>query len=259
MGKLLDLTDQKFGRLTATRLAGRDGNRIMWECLCECGTHKLVRGSHLVSGATISCGCYRKDMMTTHGLYKHPLYHVWGGMNSRCNDSNNKAYKNYGGRGVTVCDRWRDFKNFYTDVLPTYSSGLEIDRIDVNGDYCPENCRWVTPQQNNMNRGANLRSTSVFKGVSWNLNAKKWTAKIKKDGKGKHLGYYTDEGDAARAYNKAAIELFGEYAHLNDLGITMNQLNTNGTPHSLEDCYEAILIDAGIDLEIEWEEPLDND
>ena len=79
-------------------------------------------------------------------------------------------------------------------------------------------------------------------------------SKDREDGKGSHLGYYTKEEDAARAYNKAAIELFGEYAHLNDLGVTMNQLDTNGTPQSLEDCYEAILIDAGIDLEIEYED-----
>ena len=158
MSKALDLTGQRFGRYTVLEKAPkRASGGTYWVCKCDCGNVREVSTAHLRRGDSKSCGCLRADtcgqMFTTHGLSKHPLHKVWEAMLERCDYPNNKRYRNYGGRGITVCDEWRDdFKTFYDwSIAHGYAEGLTIDRIDVNGDYEPTNCRWVTwkDQSNN--------------------------------------------------------------------------------------------------------------
>lgn len=227
MAKVIDLKGQVFGRLTVLSEEGKASNgNIVWKCQCSCGNTKNIVGGSLRKGDTTSCGCLRderiKETNTKHGLTKHPLYRVWLGMKDRCYNEKFKQYQDYGGKGVTVCDSWKySFENFYSDVVEKYRKGLQIDRIDNNGNYEPDNVRWVTPQQNTMNRGGRLNCTSKYKGVYWDEEANKWRAGIQKSGKVYRLGMFTDETEAAKAYNEKAKELFGEYANLNKIGEDM--------------------------------------
>lgn len=158
----LDLTGQRFGRLTVMKEAGRTADgRIRWQCLCDCGNITETPSTKtLRNGTCRSCGCIQKERPNkqTHGKSHTKLFAVWNAMKQRCANPNVKSYANYGGRGITVCKEWvGDFQNFYSWAISKgYKEGLEIDRIDVNGNYKPNNCRWVTSQKNNNNRQNNL-------------------------------------------------------------------------------------------------------
>ena len=170
MSKLIDLTGQKFGRLTVIgRAENTRTGRARWFCLCECGSETVVTGYCLSGGKTQSCGCYQKDQIkefnrvnkVTHGGCvgsRTRLYRIWSGMKQRCYDKNYHSYNDYGGRGVGVCVEWMDnFESFRTwAMLHGYADNLSIDRKDVNGSYSPDNCRWATEKQQNNNQRSNV-------------------------------------------------------------------------------------------------------
>lgn len=155
MPKVIDLTGQYFGRLEVIRYDHTEKSGKYWLCHCECGNTKVIKGSLLQNGHTRSCGCLVKErgheMLTKHGLYNvNPkLHNVWNSMKERCNNPKHHAYENYGGRGIKVCDVWQhDFKAFLEwSMANGYAEGLTIDRINVNGNYEPSNCRWATQKQ----------------------------------------------------------------------------------------------------------------
>ena len=151
-----DLAKQRFGRLYVLNKSKEDIQRkssfIMWHCLCDCGNEVDVRSQDLRNGKTKSCGCLHKDIVSTHGLSRKRLYHIWIDMRSRCNNKKLKCYHNYGGRGIKVCEEWEDYQNFHNWAINNgYNDKLTIDRINVDGNYEPNNCRWSTKieQENN--------------------------------------------------------------------------------------------------------------
>ena len=147
--KKLDLTNQKFNRLTVLELSDKRGKKVMWKCRCDCGNITFVETCNLRGNRTKSCGCYKMDGLlsrsTKHNQRHTKLYEVWKGIKQRCLNSNHKAFKNYGGRGISICDEWKDnFSSFYNWAMQNgYSDELSIDRINNDGNYEPNNCRWV--------------------------------------------------------------------------------------------------------------------
>lgn len=149
---------ERFGRLLVTHHAGSDGRNAIFKCLCDCGATSVLPGARLRFGNTTSCGCYRREIEViagvTHGLSRAPEYRIWWDMKRRCRDPRQIGFKNYGGRGITVCDRWNDFANFYQDMGPRPTPKHSIERKNNDRGYTPENCTWAThkEQANNTRR-----------------------------------------------------------------------------------------------------------
>ena len=167
MGKhVKDLTGKRFGRLTVEKYIGIRKRQAIWLCKCECGNDTYTVARQLMSGGTTSCGCAQSQSAyntcikrnETHGFSKkEQLYSTWKSMRCRCFNKQDKSYKNYGERGITICEEWKDYSAFREWALSNgYIPGLSIDRIDNNGNYCPENCRWTTVAVQNSNKRNNV-------------------------------------------------------------------------------------------------------
>lgn len=205
-----DYIGKKIGRLT---VLGRIPNTtpIMWLCSCDCGSKHPTKASHLLSGVARSCGCYHKDKMkevlTTHGLCSHPLYKTWGGMKSRCLSKGDPSYKNYGGRGITVCEEWVDSAEAFIEwcLENGWEEGLQIDREDNEGNYGPSNCRFVKPVINLLNARTRITNSSGYVGIS-KMGNSKYRAYISLDMVTKHLGSFNTKLEALDARNNYIID-----------------------------------------------------
>ena len=159
MSKLLDLSGQRFGRLVALDYE-RAGKRTYWRCMCDSGTEHRVETNNLRRGKSRSCGCLGAELASernsTHHRSGTQLYRAWASMKRRCNVPACNSYPDYGGRGITVCERWEtSFESFMADMGEPPTAEHSIDRIDVNGNYEPGNCRWATNKQQSRNKRNN--------------------------------------------------------------------------------------------------------
>lgn len=169
MNRYSDLTNKRFGRLFVVgldRITGAE-KRVYWTCWCDCCAEKAIRSDGLMSGAVQSCGCLRKERAAAatklaclkHGMCNTGTYRSWSQMKVRCQAPANHKFKDYGGRGIKVCDRWQSFENFLAD-MGVRPDGTSIDRIDVNGNYEPGNCRWADAKTQRANRRDSKKVTT---------------------------------------------------------------------------------------------------
>ena len=193
--RIKDITNQRFGRLTILSFSHiNEQRKAVWNCLCDCGNHCTVEGANLRKRTSKSCGCLARELSSirnsTHGMTHHPLARTYRGMIERCYNPRLEAYPHYGGRGITVCDRWLEsIANFVAD-MGERPEGKTLDRIDLDGPYCPENCRWATSieQMNNRTNSRFLthdgqiltlaqwsRITGVSYGAIWRRLLAGWT------------------------------------------------------------------------------------
>lgn len=170
-----DRIGEKYGRLEIISFDRREvythpkRNYFIyyWNCKCDCGNEKSIRYGALTSGNDISCGCVKKARFTIHGMVYSSEYKSWRNMTARCFNIKHKFYKNYGGRGITVCEKWLKFEGFFEDMGIKPSKEYSIDRIDVNGNYCKENCRWATRKTQDNNKSDNVAVINTITGEEY--------------------------------------------------------------------------------------------
>lgn len=221
MVKRKELSGEKFGRLFVVKYDSTNAKgKALWECLCDCGNTKVVIGENLRAGFTTSCGCYKREVevkaSVTHGLShvdgkKSRLYSIWGDMKRRCNNIKNKEYKNYGGRGITVCDEWEhDYLKFHEWAIANgYDGSLTLDRINVNGNYEPSNCKWSTWSQQGQNKRMSTKNTSGVSGVTFNKSRGIYIVRIGVNGKRIFVGEYKSFEEAKDARIEAENRYWG--------------------------------------------------
>lgn len=206
-----------YGRLTVTHFGGvqlkPSGQKYTtWSCLCSCGQSVTVVSSALRQGRTQSCGCLHKELTSVaskkHGASGTPTYQSYRGMLERCFIEDSPAYRNYGGRGITVCDRWLEsFENFLED-MGEKSDDLSLDRVDNSLGYFADNCRWATRSVQNFNKRL-VNNTSGKAGVVYNKEKDRWDAVIGVDNKRIYLGGYKQKDDAILARQQAELQYYG--------------------------------------------------
>ena len=186
MGKIMDLTSNRYGRLVVLSGGVRtSNNKVAWICRCDCGNMKKVSGENLKTGHVKSCGCLKSDLLsirnklmsTTHGESngKSSEYYSWVSMRKRCLNPKHKSYKDYGGRGIAICERWNSYDNFIFDMGRKPTKSHSIERIDNNKGYSPENCKWGTKEEQSNNQ----RSNRILEWNGQSMTLSKWAKKRK--------------------------------------------------------------------------------
>lgn len=209
-----------YNRLTVvSRAENTKAQCVQWLCKCSCGVLTKVTAALLRSGHTKSCGCLQKEnsanRLTSHNMSRSSTYGIHRAVLTRCYSSTHNKYPNYGGRGITVCDRWREpapqgFLNFLED-MGERPEGMSIDRVDNNLGYSKENCRWVDSSTQSYNQRRSKRNSSGVVGVKWWKTREVWVAEIHHQGERIHIGYFNDFDLAVTARKEAEIKYYGHY------------------------------------------------
>lgn len=221
MGAKRNLIGLKFGRLTVIGDGVHENWVHKWECKCECGNVVLVNTSKLTTGHTRSCGCLQKERTSEasliHGKSKSRIHKEWRGILHRCKNPSASHYENYGGRGIKVCDEWQGengFLNFYKWSMENgYADNLTLDRKNNDKGYSPDNCRWVTHQENCWNRGTRKDSRTGKAGVTMVVTRTgkiKYRSCIMVNGKNIHLGYFYNLDEAIKAREEAEAKYWNK-------------------------------------------------
>lgn len=219
MGKKTDLTGKVFDNWTVlyrSEVRGSD-NRKKYICECSCGTIKEVDGRHLTRGSSKSCGCEKSKQVSErflkHGMIDTPTYRAWAGMKQRCTNPSYYEYHHYGGRGIQVLSGWEDFQKFFEDMGEA-PAGMTLDRIDVNGHYSKENCRWTDKGTQSHGRRKmvykNSKTPSRFIGVTWQETRGKWRVKLVFAGKVVLDRTFFDDIEAAKLYDEFSLKYYSD-------------------------------------------------
>lgn len=202
--KFIDLTGKRYGKLTVLERV-QTSKKTKWKCKCDCGNEVVVASDNLRSGHSRSCGCLKLEEVTKHGQWNTRIYRIYYAMKQRCNNPKCAAYGYYGGRGIKVCIEWEnDFQTFYNWAMSHgYADDLSIDRIDVNGNYEPSNCRWATATEQSFNKTKGKDNSLGIVGVSRRKDTGKYMAYISKEGKRHRLGDFETLEEAVRAREEA--------------------------------------------------------
>lgn len=234
-GHYKDIKGLKKGRLTALEITMRKSSNgdYIWKFLCDCGNEFETTIGRFNHGQTKSCGCIVKEgVPKTHGKTKTSEYKTWAKMKERCYNKSDASYKNYGAKGITMCDRWLDdFQNFFDDMGKKPDPNYSIERIDGGKGYSPDNCKWASKFVQSRHRNSSV-GASKYKGVCWEESSKKWIAAISVGKiRARKIGRYKNEDDAAAAYNLALDMIFGDECEY----IISNNTPSNET-HVNKDC-----------------------
>ncbi len=199
------------GRLTVKgRADGYEGKGAHYHCACSCGNEVIVFGSNLRSAKTRSCGCLQMEARLHHGASRTPEYQAWKGMKGRCYNRKSTGYANWGGRGITVCEQWKNsFSAFLADVGPRPGPSYSLDRINVDGNYEPGNCRWATAEMQSRNTRARKSKTGV-KGVHPMPNGQDFKANLSVNDKTVHIGVFASVSEAEIARKEAESRYWGD-------------------------------------------------
>lgn len=228
-----DLTGQRFGRLVVIEQAEdyvnpQGDHCARWKCLCDCQkdtenpNYTYVVGSNLKRGVTQSCGCIHREMMkekhSTHSMTDSRLYYIWKGMKARCYIKSHNRYEHYGAKGITVCDEWKNnFQAFYDWAIQNgydenaLRNECTIERKDVNGNYCPENCIWAGATTQCINQNLRKDNKTGIKGVNWDKRRNKWQAQLQINKKKVLNEHFDSFDDAVEARRKAEKQYFNKY------------------------------------------------
>jgi hypothetical protein len=210
----LEMIGGKYQAWLVLSAGFRRGTARMMKVRCVCGTEQYVCKSVLISGQNKSCGCESRERISeairTHGMAGSKPYRIWANMRSRCNNPNSTFFLNYGGRGINHQDSWEDFEAFWADMGSSYVEGLELDRIDVDGGYCVENCRWADDSTQAYNQRQHKNNTSGKTGVVLNKRTGHWVSKINVENERIYLGTFVKLEDAIKAREEAEIKYYGE-------------------------------------------------
>ena len=218
---------EDLGMQFPTEISKKKRRFGLYQCQ-YCGKEFEAQIQSIKSGNIKSCGCLTT---ATHGLGCHRLYNIWRGMKARCYNEKNPKYKHYGARGIQICDIWLDINNFIEDMYPDYKEGLSLDRVDVDGNYEPDNCRWTDKYTQSQNtRDIQSNNTSGYRGVSWSKKLNKWIVQIWVDARGMYLGRYSSSLEATKVYERY---------------VRINNLEHNFTPALTEEEIKELNIQEG--------------
>lgn len=210
MPKKLDITGERYGKLVALRFSGKDGRATLWEFECDCGNNSIKRLADVRHGKIKSCGCLHQETLikrnTKHGKTGTRTYGIWKDMRRRCLSPTRPRFKDYGARGIKICQRWLDSYDNFLEDMGEAPQNYTLERIDNDGDYSPNNCKWATYLEQCHNQRARKTNTSGYRGVYKATNGKRWIACINHLGKTLLQKSYKTLEEAVIARNEFIVQ-----------------------------------------------------